>query len=86
MNVIKTAIEGVLIIEPRVFEDARGPYITFKDQPQEQRYYAVCWDTKHVKVQLPHYFDDTFKCPICHNEGAYDYEKKAPTYPPIMRF
>ena len=24
MNVIKTAIEGVLIIEPRVFEDARG--------------------------------------------------------------
>ena len=24
MNIIKTAIEGVLIIEPRVFEDARG--------------------------------------------------------------
>ena len=24
MNVIKTAIEGVLIIEPRIFEDARG--------------------------------------------------------------
>lgn len=24
MNVIKTAIEGVLLIEPRVFEDARG--------------------------------------------------------------
>ena len=24
MNVIKTAIDGVLIIEPRVFEDARG--------------------------------------------------------------
>ena len=24
MNVIKTAIEGVLILEPRVFEDARG--------------------------------------------------------------
>ena len=64
----------------------QGPYITFKDQPQEQRYCAVCWDTKHVKVQLPHYFDDTFKCPICHNEGAYDSEKKAPTYPPIMRF
>ena len=24
MNVIKTAIEGVVIIEPRIFEDARG--------------------------------------------------------------
>ena len=24
MNVIKTAIDGVLIIEPRVFEEARG--------------------------------------------------------------
>ena len=26
MNVIKTAIDGVLIIEPRVFEDARGNF------------------------------------------------------------
>jgi len=24
MNVIKTSIDGVLIIEPRIFEDARG--------------------------------------------------------------
>ena len=24
MNVIKTAIDGVVIIEPRVFEEARG--------------------------------------------------------------
>ena len=24
MNIIKTAIEGVLIIEPKIFEDARG--------------------------------------------------------------
>ena len=24
MNVIKTAIDGVLIIKPRIFEDARG--------------------------------------------------------------
>lgn len=26
MNVIKTAIDGVVIIEPRIFEDARGYY------------------------------------------------------------
>lgn len=24
MNIIKTAIDGVLIIEPRIFEDSRG--------------------------------------------------------------
>lgn len=64
----------------------QGPYITFKDQPQDQCYCAVCWDTEKQKVQLPHYYDDTFKCTKCGNEGAYDYEKEAPTYPPIMRF
>lgn len=64
----------------------QGPYITFKDQPQDQCYCAVCWDTEKQKVQLPHYYGDTFKCTKCGNEGAYDYEKKAPTYPPIMRF
>lgn len=64
----------------------QGPYITFKDQPQNQCYCAVCWDTKHEKVQLPHYYDDTFKCPKCGSDGCYDYEKKAPAYPPIMKF
>ena len=63
----------------------QGPYITFKDQPQDQCYCAVCWDTKHEKVQLPHYYDDTFKCPKCKSEGAYDYEKKTPSYPSIMK-
>jgi len=64
----------------------QGPYITFKDQSQDQCYCAVCWDTKHEKVQLPHYYGDTFKCPKCSSEGCYDHEKKAPSYPPIMRF
>ena len=27
MNIIKTSIEGLLIIEPRVFEDARGYFL-----------------------------------------------------------
>jgi len=50
----------------------QGPYITFKDQPQDQCYCAVCWDTKHEKVQLPHYYGDTFKCPKCGSDGCYD--------------
>lgn len=51
----------------------QGPYITFKDRPQDQCYCAVCWDTKHEKVQLPHYYGDTFKCPKCGSDGCYDY-------------
>jgi len=50
----------------------QGPYIPFKDQPQDQCYCAVCWDTKHEKVQLPHYYGDTFKCPKCGSDGCYD--------------
>lgn len=64
----------------------QGPYITFKDQLQDQCYCAVCWDTKREKVQLPHYYGDTFKCPKCGSEAAYDYDKKAPSYPPTKRF
>lgn len=29
MNVIKTAIDGVLIIEPRIFNDERGCFFVF---------------------------------------------------------
>ena len=32
MNVIKTPIDGVLIIEPRVFEDAGGYFFEFFSQ------------------------------------------------------
>ena len=34
MNVIKTAIDGVLIIEPRIFEDARGYFFESFSQPE----------------------------------------------------
>lgn len=50
----------------------KGPYITFKGCPQDQCYCAVCWDNNHNKVQLPHYYGDTFKCPICKSEACYD--------------
>lgn len=63
----------------------QGPYITFKDQPQEQCYCANCWDINHEKVQLPHYYANTFKCARCNNEGAYDDDKKAPSYSPFVR-
>lgn len=38
MNVIKTAIDGVLIIEPRVFEDARGYFFeSFSQREFEEK-------------------------------------------------
>lgn len=32
MEVIKTAIDGVVIIEPRIFEDSRGYFFVFFSQ------------------------------------------------------
>ena len=40
MNVIKTSIDGVLIIEPRVFEDARGYF--FESFSQREFDEKVC--------------------------------------------
>ena len=38
MNIIKTAIDGVLIIEPRVFEDARGYFFeSFSQREFEEK-------------------------------------------------
>lgn len=64
----------------------QGPYITFIDKPQDQCYCSVCWDDGHKKVQLPHFYGDTFKCPKCNSEGCYDVEKKTPPYHPFYKF
>ena len=38
MNVIKTAIEGVFILEPRLFEDARGYFFeSFNQREFEEK-------------------------------------------------
>lgn len=49
MNVIETALEGVLIIEPRVFGDARG---YFFETYQHQRYAAAGMDRTFVQDNL----------------------------------
>lgn len=39
MEVIKTAIEGLVIIEPKVFQDARGYFFeSFSQREFEERY------------------------------------------------
>lgn len=44
MNVIKTAIDGVLIIEPRVFSDARGYFFeSFSQRDFEEQVGHVCF-------------------------------------------
>lgn len=46
MNILKTPIEGLLIIEPRVFSDARGYFI---ETYNEQRYREAGIDTVFVQ-------------------------------------
>jgi len=42
MNVIKTAIEGVVIIEPRIFKDARGYFFeSFSQKEFDEKVYPV---------------------------------------------
>lgn len=49
MEVIKTPIEGLLIIEPRVFEDARG---FFEETYNEQRYRDAGIDVRFMQDNL----------------------------------
>lgn len=44
MNVIKTAIDGVLIIEPRIFEDSRGYFFeSFSQREFDEKVAPVCF-------------------------------------------
>ena len=49
MEIIKTPIEGLLIIEPRVFQDARG---FFEETYNEQRYRDAGIDVRFVQDNL----------------------------------
>ena len=42
MNVIKTAIDGVVIIEPRIFEDARGYFFeSFSQREFDEKVHPI---------------------------------------------
>ena len=49
MEIIKTPIEGLLIIEPRVFKDARGFFV---ETYNEERYRAAGIDVRFVQDNL----------------------------------
>ena len=46
MNVIKTDIEGVLIIEPRLFRDARGYFLKASASVSLKRRWSHWWATR----------------------------------------
>lgn len=52
MNVIKTAIDGVVIIEPRIFEDARGYFYESFSQREFNEKYAPSILFRTTKVNL----------------------------------
>ena len=45
MNIIKTDIEGVLIIEPRLFRDARGYFFESFSERELKKRSPQSWDT-----------------------------------------
>ena len=45
MNIIKTNIDGVLIIEPRLFRDARGYFFESFSEREFEEKVALSWDT-----------------------------------------
>jgi dTDP-4-dehydrorhamnose 3,5-epimerase len=57
MNVIKTAIDGVVIIEPRIFEDARGYFFESFSQREFNnsvgitfQHYTLLWASYSLSV------------------------------------
>ena len=53
MEVIKTAIDGVLILEPRIFKDARGYFFeSFSSREFEEK---VCKTTSPAMVSCEGY-------------------------------
>lgn len=45
MNIVKTEIEGVLIIEPRLFRDARGYFFESFSEREFEEKVPQFWDT-----------------------------------------
>ena len=52
MNIIKTDIEGVLIIEPCLFRDARGYFFeSFSEREFDEKVTPYFWDIRYTSCQ-----------------------------------
>ena len=50
MNIIKTAIDGILIIEPRIFEDARGYFFeSFSQREFDEKVAPILGHTGNLR-------------------------------------
>ena len=94
MNIIQTPIEGLLVIEPKVFKDARGYFV---ETYNEQRYHEAGIDTVFVQdnqscssygvvrglhFQRPPYSQAKLVCCTVGRvlDVAVDLRKSSPTY------
>lgn len=53
MNVIKTALEGVLIIEPKVFTDSRGYFFESFSQRESEGGITILDDSLGIDWRIP---------------------------------
>lgn len=67
MNVIKTAIDGVVIIEPRLFKDDRGYFLNLFQKEISMRKYVpyALYKTMRVNRVMVFYEDYTSKNHLC---------------------
>ena len=51
MNIVKTEIEGVLIIEPRLFRDARGYFFeSFSEREFEEKVAPILGHSVYITI------------------------------------
>ena len=52
MNIVKTEIEGVLIIEPRLFRDSRGYFFESFSEREFEKRLPQSWDIVFTSVKI----------------------------------
>lgn len=63
MNIVKTDLEGVLIIEPRLFRDARGYFFeSFSEREFEEKVAPILGHSVH-------FCQDNESMPVLHPKG-----------------
>ena len=76
MNIVKTEIDGVLIIEPRLFRDARGYFFeSFSEREFEEKAYFLMNSLKYYQLFWLFHRKSVFLRQKVLNIEGIDYEK-----------
>lgn len=73
MKIIETAIEGVVIIEPRLFKDERGYFFeSFSQREFEKKFVKyLLYKTMRVNLLMEYYADSIFRNHHTHKASLF---------------